>query len=439
MKLLIPTIIICHLLITQVPRRRRDLLGPSMFMDIMMLGLFGWGIVLGGKLSESADVNWLCTIVITGVLALYIGMYAARPLMGSLAPKMHRMMRLRAVQELSLNRVMPLFYVFFAVAVASAIDSARYGQTDILGQFSGARLTSYGERLSEGSISFFTNIICYLLPFPALAITVAFHSRKRAIGFALYAVTLVAFLATFSTRLWVVTVIALPVAYFHYYIRRIRPKEFCLILLGGVVAFSMLNIWRARGLVDLIAAFSDGTVSADVIGSGLSNDLNPVASLYELVDLDQHRSLVYEHGRTYLYIVVTFVPRALWPNKPSTSFANRWSDRLEGTLLSASGAADVSTFTVWGEGLVQFGWFGVLANLFLYGLVVGCVERAFASEPNLGLVRFCWNLQAGFCLRGEIGALIIFSIMTFGLGFLAVRFSRFKSRRVVQRFRPATP
>jgi len=387
-----------------------------------MLGLFGWGIVLGGKFSDSADTNRLCSIVITGVLALYIGLYAARPLMVALAPGTQTA-RLRVVQELYLKRIVLLFAVFLTVAIASAIDSARYGQTDILGQFSGARLTSYGERLSEGSISFFTNVLCYLLPFPALAITAAFQLRKRGIAFVLYAFTLVALLATFSTRLWVVTVMALPLAYFHYYVRRLKPREFCFVLLGGVVAITVLNIWRARGLVDVVAALTDGTLSADVIGSGLSNDLNPVGSFYELVELDQSGSMLYEHGSTYLFTAISFVPRAVWPDKPTTSFANRWSDQLHGTLLAASGNADVSTFTAWGEGLVQFGLFGVFTNL------VGCVERAFIAEPNLGLVRFCWSLQAGFCLRGEIGALIIFSLMSLGLGYFAVRFAMIKPRR----------
>jgi hypothetical protein len=94
--------------------------------------------------------------------------------------------------------------------------------------------------------------------------------------------------------------------------------------------------------------------------------------------VEQTPSVVpYQHGRLYSYLVVSLIPRALWPDKPSMNEANQFYQVAYGItrvqdLNSVSIAIGMLT-----EGYINFGWFGCALAMFVVGVVLDFWNRTF--------------------------------------------------------------
>jgi hypothetical protein len=90
----------------------------------------------------------------------------------------------------------------------------------------------------------------------------------------------------------------------------------------------------------------------------------------------------FQEGASYGYMLVGFVPRLLWPDKPSVNDANRAYQVAYG--LTAERNLDqvsisVGTLT---EGYVNFGWTGVITVMSGLGLFLRMFERIFLSRGS---------------------------------------------------------
>lgn len=88
----------------------------------------------------------------------------------------------------------------------------------------------------------------------------------------------------------------------------------------------------------------------------------------------------YQQGRLYSYLLVTYIPRFVWPNKPSMSDANRWYQVAYGltdqeNLDLVSIACGFLT-----EAYINFGWLGIPLIMFGVGVFLDYVERALLSR-----------------------------------------------------------
>ena len=85
----------------------------------------------------------------------------------------------------------------------------------------------------------------------------------------------------------------------------------------------------------------------------------------------------YQYGATYRYLLITLIPRFLWPNKPSVNDANRFYQLAYGVTQQQ----DLDHVAI-GAGLIpeaymNFGWFGIPAVMCLAGVILGVFERVF--------------------------------------------------------------
>ena len=102
----------------------------------------------------------------------------------------------------------------------------------------------------------------------------------------------------------------------------------------------------------------------------------------------------YQYGKLYSYLAVTFVPRFIWPDKPSVNDANAWyqvSYRLTSPRHLQGVSIAVGALT---ESYVNFGWFGPLVVMIPLGVLLGLFQRFFLRS-NTGMV------------LGTIGAVLI--------------------------------
>jgi hypothetical protein len=93
----------------------------------------------------------------------------------------------------------------------------------------------------------------------------------------------------------------------------------------------------------------------------------------------------YQYGRLYSYVLVTFVPRVFWPNKPSVNDANRWY-QVAYRLTNPRDLRGVSIATGYlTESYINFGWFGPPVVLFCLGILLGMFDKIFL-RPSSGLL-----------------------------------------------------
>ena len=90
----------------------------------------------------------------------------------------------------------------------------------------------------------------------------------------------------------------------------------------------------------------------------------------------------YQHGRLYSYIGVTFIPRFLWPDKPSVNDANHWYQVSYGlTYAGEISSVSIAVGTV-AESYINFGWLGPVLIIFPLGIFLGSLQRIFLRADS---------------------------------------------------------
>jgi hypothetical protein len=93
----------------------------------------------------------------------------------------------------------------------------------------------------------------------------------------------------------------------------------------------------------------------------------------------------YQHGRLYSYMLVTFVPRLFWPDKPSVNDSNRWY-QVAYRLTDPRDLRGVSIATGYlTESYINFGWLGPPLVIFCIGIFLGLFDKIFL-RPGSGLL-----------------------------------------------------
>jgi hypothetical protein len=77
------------------------------------------------------------------------------------------------------------------------------------------------------------------------------------------------------------------------------------------------------------------------------------------------------HGETLDYLAVAFIPRALWPEKPTIAKGAWFALRIGQANLTPGGdIVNSINMTIPGELYLNFGWVGVFIGLLLFGAVI---------------------------------------------------------------------
>jgi len=93
----------------------------------------------------------------------------------------------------------------------------------------------------------------------------------------------------------------------------------------------------------------------------------------------------YQYGRLYSYMLITFVPRFFWSDKPSVNDANQWY-QVAYRLTDPKDLRRVSIATGFlTESYINFGWFGPPLVIFCIGIFLGLFDKIFL-RPSSGLL-----------------------------------------------------
>jgi hypothetical protein len=121
---------------------------------------------------------------------------------------------------------------------------------------------------------------------------------------------------------------------------------------------------------------------SETIRSVVNPSLSRVSLLTQTANvIEQTPSEVpYQYGSLYSYMLITFIPRFIWPDKPSVNEANQFYQVAYG-LTSEDELEHVSIAVgVLTEAYINFGWIGVAGLMFLGGIFFDTYQRTFLSS-----------------------------------------------------------
>jgi hypothetical protein len=148
-------------------------------------------------------------------------------------------------------------------------------------------------------------------------------------------------------------------------------------------------------------------VNIETSSQGFSRDANAIRGFEMIVNKDLEKTLEFEYGANYLYMLATYIPRSIWTDKPLTAFEPRFTK-----LIFNDFSNGVWIFTAWGEGYAQFGILGIFLNLFFFGYIIKLFINNFQDFDSFKLVFFYNSILIVTFLRGGLQAtFILFSLL----------------------------
>lgn len=126
----------------------------------------------------------------------------------------------------------------------------------------------------------------------------------------------------------------------------------------------------------------------DSSGESFRRALNPSVSRVSLLNqtanvIEQTPSVIpYQNGQLYSYLIVTWIPRFVWPEKPSVNDSNRYYQVAYG-LTAEDQLGNVSIAVGFlAEAFINFGWIGVILVMFLVGVFFDFYQRSFLGKNS---------------------------------------------------------
>lgn len=373
---------------------RFNALSPYFLCDVMVLGLIGFGPQTAELVftSNFEEISFYI-FILTGIIALYLGLHTrlwlTKPRVNYRLniPYFHKYIAKIRFYILTAIFLSIFMYWLYIVTQAGVILTA-------------TTVAKYAQIISAG-LGALPTILLYIITY-MMMIEMFFllRQKKYTLFFIYYILMVSAYIIVASTRVPLLSILLIPVAYYHYAIHRINT-----ILVIGILLIAPMLLTISHGL-------RGGNPWAWTVQDRLREEASVLKDLNTLWNEYYHGRIELEYGKNYyFYTLISFIPKSLWSEKPLTAFETRWTQHLYGGLINPDGYPDIHTFTPWGEGLVQFGWIGSLLNLFLYGWLVQSGVRFFSNRPHACIVYFYYSLLTSVFIRTSTQALLTTTIL----------------------------
>lgn len=174
-----------------------------------------------------------------------------------------------------------------------------------------------------------------------------------------------------STRTPILEIALIFVMLYHYYVRRIslaKAAAFAVVALGLLGVLGQMrqlpDTEREEGVERYLSVFEE------VIAASYAMDLGKMSVLVERVP----KELPYLYGSSLVTIVPALVPRQVWPEKPLI----RIGFYVGQDVIQLNNETGIPPSFV-GELYLNFGYAGVVAPMFLFGMLLG---RVYTNAVN---------------------------------------------------------
>jgi hypothetical protein len=132
----------------------------------------------------------------------------------------------------------------------------------------------------------------------------------------------------------------------------------------------------------------------------------------------------YQNGRTLVELVVAFVPRVIWPDKPSVAAGQVFNKEM----LRGTGDTFISPSHL-GELYWNFGWMGVIGGMTFIGMLLGYIgaKTSLAESHSATRLLILLATVGTLCLQFEASVAVTYVVWirsVAAIGLLHLLFSR---------------
>ncbi len=108
-------------------------------------------------------------------------------------------------------------------------------------------------------------------------------------------------------------------------------------------------------------------------------------SLVPLVAMVAQRTpevVPYQHGKLYSYMLITLIPRFIWPEKPTFNEANQFFQLSYGFARARDLEYTSMAVGIMAEAYINFGWPGIVGMMFLMGVFLQAFQSFFLARTS---------------------------------------------------------
>ena len=378
-------------LIKRITNNSLEIVEPGLWFSVIYFIHFGLravhDLVFGSKFlglksdSEQLEflINYALIVSIVGLLAYWIGYHSriAKKIANSvpeLAPtwKIHFVLPF-AILCFFMGWLIRVFIMF--QTAGSVIGWIEANKDQILREVNG--------------ITYLLTISNVLIPFAYFTLFIIARNQKKLFHWILFSIFLVIeliFSLLSGSRSYIgFLVIQAIVAYYMTSDRGIRINRKLGILLGTIsftllAMFPLLTSLRVFGLEGLKAEnissiASDVMSTVELIGNRF-HGLDSLALIMERVP----NHVEYSFGSEILLLLISWIPRALWSDKPVVSLGKLFREQMG--LESLYGEGTSISITLPGQCYMSFGFIGVIAGMFLIGILWRFLHEYLVKPKN---------------------------------------------------------
>jgi oligosaccharide repeat unit polymerase len=223
-----------------------------------------------------------------------------------------------------------------------------------------------------------------------------FRQTKIKVLSLIYLLLVIPIYFIFGTRWLIIVTLLIPIIIRHYYLNsRVRLWHVLILTPFLIGLFGFLNLYRGLGEFTIpgipLFEFLIGTLSGDL--------LTPFDNFVILIQAIDSGLLDFSYGRYYFYLLITPVPRALWPSKPIVSVEWAFTEAVFGWDPRVG---PTRTMTIPGE---------LYYNLHIAGIILG-----------MAVWGVFWRAMYAYLLRNRrnIGVVLLYALLL-SIGFNAIR------------------
>jgi len=153
----------------------------------------------------------------------------------------------------------------------------------------------------------------------------------------------------------------------------------------AVSKIDRVKFWTETSYKKWKDALSDP--SGHSLGNAMNQSMSRVSLLTQTANVADltPETVPYQGGQLYYYLLITWIPRAVWPDKPSVSDANQFYQVAYGMTNEEDLDHVAIGVGVMTEAYISFGWYGVVGIMFLIGIFYDVYRRILFSV-NSGLL-----------------------------------------------------
>ncbi|WP_243293022.1 hypothetical protein [Bacillus sp. FJAT-47783] len=203
------------------------------------------------------------------------------------------------------------------------------------------------------------------------------------------------------TRFVILIDLLLPIFFYNYHVKKVKLKTITIVFIAVLLFVSIGNFARGGtlGSNNIKEAVSAEVVYDQILRSSSGS----TESFYRLYVNNPQKDYLKQY---FYYLPISFIPRAIWPDKPIVSYF--WRATKEITGMYPQGKMNpVLTTTYFGEAYHQLGHFGVVTSLFIYLIVLLIALRIISKFQYTDLLILKIVIHIPMDIRGGFNSFLI--------------------------------